>query len=86
MYKAKMRKVARTVFIAAAFAACLLMPPSGLPVNPTQAASVRQFGYYDTWYTDGTYSVECGYYNSCTRQRVGCQFTGYKITETIVCN
>jgi hypothetical protein len=86
MTNSKMRRLLRTLLMLAALVTCLVIPTSNTGGNRAQAANAAvYYGYYDTWYTDGTYSEECGHYNSCTRQRDGCQFTGYKITETIVC-
>lgn len=85
MSQAKSRGLIRTLLLVAS----LLIALTGLAFSPglngKNNAKAASYGYLDTWYTDGTYSTECGYYNSCTRQRVGCQFTGYKITEIIPC-
>jgi hypothetical protein len=86
MTNSKMRRILRTLLMIAVLATCLVMPTSNTGGNHAQAANAATYyGYYDTWYTDGTFSEECGFYNSCTGQRSGCRYTGFKTTEIIVC-
>ena len=47
-------------------------------------ATFCEWAYYDTIYSDNTYSDECGYYDSCYNVRGGCQ-TPYRTTEIFYC-
>ncbi|HEY9421646.1 MAG TPA: hypothetical protein VIW92_09540 [Thermoanaerobaculia bacterium] len=53
------------------------------PAAP-EASACSYYGYIDEYYTDSTYSVPCGSYNSCTRTYSGCR-TSYRLTETTIC-
>ena len=54
------------------------------PAVPDASAACWFYGYIDEFYTDSTYSVPCGTYNSCTRTYSGCRTT-YRLTETTIC-
>jgi hypothetical protein len=87
MTNLKIRGLLRTFLMIASLATCLFIPTSNTGGNHVQAANAAaRYGYYDTWYTDASFSEECGFYNSCTGQRVGCQYTGHKTTEIFVCS
>lgn len=76
-----------TLSICCASAATFTLAP--LPLTSARsdapaATTARYYGYYDTYYSDATYSDIVGEYNSCTGVLVG-QRTPYKYTETIIC-
>jgi hypothetical protein len=48
------------------------------------AAGARVLGYEIYYYTDATFSFQCGYYNSCTKFRSGC-FTPHQERSGIAC-
>jgi hypothetical protein len=51
--------------------------------TPTKAM-VKSYGYYDTYYSDASFTNIVGEYNSCTGVLTG-QRTRYKYTEIIIC-
>lgn len=48
------------------------------------SAHARTLGYEVYYYTDSTFSFQCGYYNSCTHFRTGC-LTAYQERWAIAC-
>lgn len=52
--------------------------------NTASAANMRLLGYEIYYYTDSSFSFQCGYYNSCTKFRSGC-FTPHQERSGIVC-
>lgn len=59
------------MIFAAVIASLLLM--TVLPIGGTvSSAHMRTLGYEVYYYTDSSFSFQCGYYNSCTKFRTGC--------------
>ena len=57
----------------AAVVTCLLLAAAFPPGGGTSApARARTLGYEVYYYTDSSFSFQCGYYNSCTKVRTGC--------------
>ena len=47
---------------------------ASVTVNETKAsAAARSYLPYKIYYTDATYTVECGFYSFCYDERDGCQ-------------
>jgi len=51
---------------------------------PASSARVRTLGYEVYYYTDSSFSFQCGYYNSCTKVRTGC-LTAFQERSGIAC-
>jgi hypothetical protein len=68
---------------AAAFSLTPLPLARAHSIAPTEMTA-RYYGYYDTYYSDASFSDIVGEYNSCTGVLTGYR-TRYKYTETIIC-
>lgn len=75
----------RRALVFAALIACLLLATVFSPGGGTaSSANMRTLGYEVYYYTDATFSFQCGYYNSCTKFRTGC-LTAYQERWGIAC-
>jgi len=69
----RLRKRRVPVMVFAILAAWFLMVSMfAFSGNEASAASKRVLGYEIYYYTDSSFSFQCGYYNSCTKFRSGC--------------
>ncbi len=76
-----------TVSICCVGAAAFLLvplPDTGARSIAATKAAATYYGYYDTYYSDASFTDIVGEYNSCTGVLTG-QRTRYKYTETIIC-
>ena len=62
----------RAAFFAGALAWLLLTIVFSLGGSHVPTAKARTLGYEVYYYTDSSFSFQCGYYNSCTKVRTGC--------------
>jgi uncharacterized membrane protein len=74
----------RAMVFAAVIAWLLLTTVFSTGVGTASSASMRTLGYEVYYYTDSTFSFQCGYYNSCTKYRTGC-LTAYQERWGIAC-
>lgn len=75
----------RTLLAAFAFVGISVGMNSAFESPSSARPMPAHWGYIDIYYTDGSSFEQCGFYNACTGERVGCR-TPYRETEVIPCS